>query len=60
MPATQQDVWVWVAGAGPDLVFDVETDIAATLRPVAEPPTEVTRWSNRHSRDLTGFEDGTP
>jgi putative iron-dependent peroxidase len=22
MPATQQDVWVWVAGAGQDLVFE--------------------------------------
>lgn len=59
MPATQQDVWVWVAGAGHDLVFDVATDIVATLRPVAEPATEVTGWSYRHSRDLTGFEDGT-
>jgi porphyrinogen peroxidase len=59
MPATQQDVWVWVAGAGHDLVFDVATDIVAALRPVAQPATEVTGWSYRHSRDLTGFEDGT-
>jgi porphyrinogen peroxidase len=59
MPATQQDVWVWVAGAGHDLVFDVANDIVTTLRPVAEPATEVTGWSYRHSRDLTGFEDGT-
>ena len=59
MPATQQDVWVWVAGAGHDLVFDVASDIVATLRPVAEPATDVTGWSYRHSRDLTGFEDGT-
>jgi putative iron-dependent peroxidase len=59
MPATQQDVWVWVAGTGHDLVFDVATDIVATLRTVAEPATEVTGWSYRHSRDLTGFEDGT-
>ena len=59
MPATQQDLWVWVAGARRDLVFDVATDIVATLRPVAEPATEVSGWSYRHSRDLTGFEDGT-
>jgi putative iron-dependent peroxidase len=59
MPATQQDLWVWVAGTGRDLVFDVATDIVATLRPVAEPATEVSGWSYRHSRDLTGFEDGT-
>jgi porphyrinogen peroxidase len=59
MPATQRDVWVWVAGAGHDLVFDVATEVVTTLRPVAEPATEVTGWSYRHSRDLTGFEDGT-
>jgi porphyrinogen peroxidase len=59
MPATQRDVWVWVAGSGHDLVFDVATDIVAALAPVAEPATDVTGWSYRHSRDLTGFEDGT-
>jgi porphyrinogen peroxidase len=59
MPATQRDVWVWVAGAGHDQVFDVASDIVATLAPVAEPATDVTGWSYRHSRDLTGFEDGT-
>jgi putative iron-dependent peroxidase len=59
MPATQQDVWVWVAGAGHDLVFDVATDVVGALRPVADLATEVTGWSYRKSRDLTGFEDGT-
>lgn len=59
MPATQQDAWVWVAGAAPDLVFDVATDVVSALAPVATPASEVTGWSYRHSRDLTGFEDGT-
>ena len=59
MPATQQDAWVWVAGAAPDLVFDVATDVVSALDPVATPASEVTGWSYRHSRDLTGFEDGT-
>ncbi|MEP6697960.1 MAG: Dyp-type peroxidase [Pseudonocardiales bacterium] len=59
MPATQQDAWVWVSGAAPDLVFDVCVDIVAALAPVAKVATEVTGWSYRHSRDLTGFQDGT-
>lgn len=59
MPATQRDAWVWVSGAAPDLVFDVCTDVVAALAPVARLATEVTGWSYRHSRDLTGFEDGT-
>lgn len=59
MPGTQQDAWVWVSGAAPDLVFDVATDVVASFHPVAELATEVTGWSYRHSRDLTGFEDGT-
>lgn len=59
MPATQQDAWVWVAGAGHDLVFDVTNDVVAALRSVGELVTEVTGWSYRHGRDLTGFEDGT-
>jgi putative iron-dependent peroxidase len=59
MPATQHDIWLWVAGAAPDLVFDVATGIVAQLHPVAELATEITGWSYRHSRDLTGFEDGT-
>lgn len=59
MPATQHDAWVWVSGAAPDLVFDVATGILAATRPVAELALEVTGWSYRHSRDLTGFEDGT-
>jgi putative iron-dependent peroxidase len=49
MPATQQDAWVWVAGAGHDLVFDVTNDIAAALRPVGQLVTEVTGWAYRHS-----------
>jgi putative iron-dependent peroxidase len=59
MPATQHDLWLWVAGAAQDLVFDVAADIIATVAPYAELASEVTGWSYRHSRDLTGFEDGT-
>ena len=59
MPATQHDVWVWIAGAAQDLVFDVAAEVIATLRPVASLASEVSGWSYLHSRDLTGFEDGT-
>jgi porphyrinogen peroxidase len=59
MPATQHDSWVWIAGAAADLVFDVATDVIARSAPVATVASEVTGWSYRHSRDLTGFEDGT-
>lgn len=59
MPATQHDALVWIAGAAPDLVFDVATTVVGSLRPVARLASEVTGWSYRHSRDLTGFEDGT-
>lgn len=59
MPATQHDAVVWVAGAAQDLVFDVATTIIESLGTVAALATEVTGWSYRHSRDLTGFEDGT-
>ncbi len=59
MPATQRDLWVWVSGAAPDLVFDVAMSRLEAVRPAATLASEVTGWSYRHSRDLTGFEDGT-
>lgn len=59
MPATQADVFVWVAGASYDVVFDTERAIADALSPVAALERELVGWSYRHSRDLTGFEDGT-
>jgi porphyrinogen peroxidase len=59
MPATQHDAWVWVAGSARDLVFDVSAGLVSTLAPAAALATEVTGWPYLHSRDLTGFEDGT-
>ena len=59
LPATQHDVWIWIAGAAQDLIFDVAAEVIATLRPVASLASEVSGWSYLHSRDLTGFEDGT-
>lgn len=59
MPATQRDAFVWIAGAASDIVFDVAVDVQRALSQVATLALEVTGWSYRHSRDLTGFEDGT-
>jgi len=59
MPATQADLFVWVAGASYDVVFDVAHEVLAKLAACAKLERELDGWSYRHSRDLTGFEDGT-
>jgi putative iron-dependent peroxidase len=59
MPATQTDLWLWIAGSSYDVVFDVARDALAKLATVAVLERELSGWSYRHSRDLTGFEDGT-
>jgi putative iron-dependent peroxidase len=59
MPATQADVWLWIAGASYDVVFDLAGDAIAKLAACATLTRELDGWSYRHSRDLTGFEDGT-
>jgi putative iron-dependent peroxidase len=59
MPATQADLWLWIAGSSYDVAFDVARDAIAKLAAVAVLERELSGWSYRHSRDLTGFEDGT-
>ena len=59
MPATQHDLWVWVAGHSYHTVFDVTREAIATLAPVARLAAEVAGWTYKESRDLTGFIDGT-
>ncbi len=59
MPATQHDLWVWVAGHAYHTVFDVAREAIATLAPVAHLASEVAGWTYKESRDLTGFIDGT-
>jgi putative iron-dependent peroxidase len=59
MPATQHDVWLWFTGASYDVIFDRAVSAVRVLSGVARVASEVTGWSYRHSRDLTGFEDGT-
>jgi putative iron-dependent peroxidase len=59
MPATQHDLWVWVAGHAYHTVFDVAREAITALAPVARLATEVAGWTYKESRDLTGFIDGT-
>jgi porphyrinogen peroxidase len=59
MPATQHDLWVWVAGHAYHTVFDVTREAMSTLAPVARLASEVAGWTYKESRDLTGFIDGT-
>jgi putative iron-dependent peroxidase len=59
MPATQADLFVWIAAASYDVVFDLGQETVEALAPLATLTRETTGWSYKHSRDLTGFEDGT-
>jgi putative iron-dependent peroxidase len=59
MPATQSDAWLWIAGASYDTVFDLGREAIAAIAGVATLDRHVNGWSYKHSRDLTGFEDGT-
>src|SRR2546427_11434073 len=59
MPATQHDLWVWVAGHAYHTVFDVAREAITALAPMARLAAEVAGWTYKESRDLTGFIDGT-
>src|SRR3989441_10637283 len=59
MPATQHDLWVWVAGHAYHTVFDVAREAITALAPVVRLAAEVAGWTYKESRDLTGFIDGT-
>lgn len=59
MPATQHDLWLWVADQAYDKVFDVTQEAMQTLATVAVLVLEVAGWTYKEHRDLTGFIDGT-
>jgi len=59
LPATQHDVMVWISGAAYDVLFDTAHDLLKALRPRATLAHEVVSWPYRHTRDLTGFIDGS-
>jgi putative iron-dependent peroxidase len=59
MPATQADLWLWIAGSAYDVVFDIARKAIAEFAAFATLERELNGWGYHHSRDLTGFEDGT-
>jgi putative iron-dependent peroxidase len=59
MPATQHDAWFWVAGGARDVVFDSAVRVLDAVAPLASVASELGGWLYQHSRDLTGFVDGT-
>jgi putative iron-dependent peroxidase len=59
MPATQADLWLWLAAASYDIVWDEGRNVLADLTPIATLDRQLSGWAYKHSRDLTGFEDGT-
>ena len=59
MPATQHDAWFWVAGGARDVVFDSTVRVLDAVGPCATVASELGGWLYQHSRDLTGFIDGT-
>jgi len=58
-PATQHDVWLWINGSTPDVVFEHARAAARTLEEAATLAAEQPCFVHRDSRDLTGFIDGT-
>ena len=59
MPATQRDLFLWVAGHAYDKVFDVTRESMKALDHVANLVSEVAGWNYKENRDLTGFIDGS-
>ena len=59
MPATQQDLVLWIAGGSFDVVFDAAIEMVAAVRELAALETDTASWSYHRDLDLTGFIDGT-
>ncbi len=59
MPATQHDLWVWIAGHTDAQVFDASREASTALAPYAVRADETAGWTYKENRDLTGFIDGT-
>jgi putative iron-dependent peroxidase len=59
MPATQHDVWVWVAGHAYERAFDAAREVITALQASAALADETDGWTYKDNRDLTGFIDGT-
>jgi putative iron-dependent peroxidase len=58
-PATQHDAWLWISGAGPDVVWDHAHAAVAAVADVASLAAEQPAFTYHDGRDMTGFLDGT-
>ena len=58
-PASQHDLWLWINGSTPDVVFEHVRAAASLLSEVSVLAAEQPAFVHRDSRDLTGFIDGT-
>jgi putative iron-dependent peroxidase len=58
-PACQHDVWLWISGAEPGVVWQSARLAAQTVGDVASLATEQQGFTYRGGRDVTGFIDGT-
>ena len=58
-PATQHDLWLWINGSSPDVVFEHTRAAARAIDEVAALASEQVAFVHRDSQDLTGFIDGT-
>jgi putative iron-dependent peroxidase len=59
MPATQDDLFVWIQGSAADAVMERLLDLRGCLRGTLDLHDETTAFVFLDSRDLSGFEDGT-
>lgn len=58
-PATQNDVWIWLQGPGPDVLLDTARRADHHLRAIADRMVDLAGFSYHGNRDLIGFVDGT-
>lgn len=59
MPATQHDLWLWIAAGSRTAAFDTGRTALERLKGRTVLRRQVTGWLYRSDRDLTGFIDGT-
>jgi porphyrinogen peroxidase len=59
VPATQNDLLIWLHGARPDINFDLAHALHAILEDHAQLVLEVPGFNYHTNRDMTGFIDGT-
>ena len=59
IPATQADVWFWIASNAPDRTFEAARRVIRSLIGYAQVTFCETGWIYHGNQDLTGFIDGT-